>query len=75
MKELIRDVDRMYKLFQDENELVLAVVCGGVGMFEVKVVLNDIEKSKYEELGRPYLDNLAYDIGKNTSKYEERTIE
>lgn len=75
MKELIKNHERMYKLLQDSDDLILAVVCGGVGMFEMKVVLTDEEKSKYEELGSPYLDDLAYDIGRNTSKYEERAIE
>ena len=74
MRELLRNMDRMYKLYEDGEQLVLSVVCGGIGMFEAKVVLTDGEKADYEEQGESYLDDLAYDIGKDQSKYADRMI-
>jgi hypothetical protein len=74
MKELFRNAEYMYKLYQNGEQLVMSVVCGGIGMYEVRVVLNEEERLQYVESGDSFLNELAYDIAKNTQNYLQRKI-
>ena len=74
MKELMRNMDHMYILYQNESQLVIEVLCGGIGMFEVKVALDDDECEKYAEEGEGFLNSLAGDIARDHKKFANRTI-
>ena len=74
-KNLLVDQERMYRLFINERcQLGLAVLCGSIGMYEVKLLLDDEELLAYEVGGRTYLNELARDIAANQRKYEARTF-
>lgn len=63
---------RMYRLFRNEQgALGLGVLCGGVGSYEKKMLLNDEEQREYESAGRTYLDRLAESVARNP-RYDER---
>ena len=74
-EDVFVDQERMYRLFRNRlGEIGIAVLCGGIGMYEVKLLLNDEERREYEARGRRYLDDLARDVAKNLKKYDDRTF-
>lgn len=74
-RDIFIDQERMYRLFRNERgRLGLGVLCGGIGMYEVKLLLDDEEQRGYEAGGQPYLNQLARDIAANPGKYEARTF-
>lgn len=73
MKELLRNENYMYILEEDDcGALLLTVTCGGVGMYDLQIELNLEERENYLSQGENYLNNLASQIGKNTSAFQER---
>lgn len=69
MKQLEINDAHMYRLEEDSGgSLYLSVVCGGIGMYEVRLKLNDAEVARYKEGGSDYLRNLAYDVGKDVRR-------
>ena len=67
VRTLERDQDRMYALIeQDNGDFVLNVVVGGVGMYEVAFTLNADELARYQVEGKPFIDELARDVSKNS---------
>ena len=74
MKELIRNQEHMYSLYEDGSRLIIEVLCGGIGMFEVKVVLDKDECDKYAEKGEIFLNTLASDIARDHKRYSDRII-
>jgi hypothetical protein len=73
-KELFTDHDRWYSLAEDEDGLLLAVVSGGVAMFEVRIRLSQDEADAYRQHGKSYLDELARTIAYSPSRYRDRWI-
>ena len=74
-EDIFVDQERMYRAFRNDcGEVGIAVLCGGIGVFEVKLLLNEEERQAYETSGRRYLDDLARDVAKNLKKYEDRTF-
>lgn len=72
-KNVFVNEQRMYRLYRNEREeLGIAVLCGGLGSYEKKMLLNDEEQREYESAGRPYLDRLAESVARNP-KYDDRT--
>ncbi len=64
-----------YILYQtDDNNLILSVVCGTVGLYDMNIQLNDKEKDKFEKDGTKFIDDLANDISSEPPKYENRHI-
>lgn len=75
MKRLI-DKGWEYILYQtDDNNLILSVVCGTVGLYDVNIQLNDEEKDKFEKDGTEFMDELALDVSSNPPKYRNRHIQ
>jgi hypothetical protein len=74
MKEIIRSQDKMYILFEDDAGYILSAMCGGIGMYEVKVRLNSDEAASYRTEGEGYVEALAYDLGREPNKYRCRTV-
>ncbi|MEL6562684.1 MAG: hypothetical protein AAFQ94_31235 [Bacteroidota bacterium] len=73
MKELLKK-DWQYILFEDEEDLLLKVICGSVAIFELNIKLNDLEKTNFQLLGEEYIDKLAHEISSNYTKYQSRSI-
>ncbi|MEM1243285.1 MAG: hypothetical protein AAGG80_00525 [Pseudomonadota bacterium] len=72
-REIFVDSKNMYCLLEDNNgNLLIEVVCGTIGLYEVKFKLNDKELESYKRLGKQSLDDLAYDVAKNTEIYLPR---
>ena len=59
---------------KDDGQLLLSVVCGSVGLFEVDIVLNQEETDQYNELGEVYIDELAKQIRHNPNDWSSRKI-
>ncbi len=60
----------LYK--NDDNEYTLSVLCGTVGLYDVKVKLNDEQVNDYLEKGEEYLDLFAQKIRSNPLEYIEK---
>ena len=66
MKTLIKNDDRMFELEEDDNgDLFLIVVAGGIAMYEVRVRLSDEEKTRYFDEGVAFIEDLAYRVAKD----------
>lgn len=48
-----------WMLFSDGGHLLLSVMCGGVGVYEVNFELTVDEATNYRESGSAYVDQLA----------------
>lgn len=65
----------MYAFTKDEaDQFFLEVVTGGVAMETIVVPLNKEEMMSYSERGKPFLDDLALDVCRETEKYRERVL-
>lgn len=74
-KTLITNSAQMYSLVEQENnQLILNVMCGGIAMFEARVPLTSAEVSLFEKEGDAYLERLAIEVRKNVHSYESRMI-
>lgn len=61
-------------LYRDGDSLILSVVCGTVGIFEVNIKLDDNEAGHYAEQGEAYLAMLAQSVRNNPNAYASRRI-
>ena len=50
----------------------MIVLCGEIGLYEVKFVLNDAESFEHEDRGAEYLRELAHEVRRNESDYRAR---
>ena len=59
-----------YTLYKDDDgRLVLTVLCGSAGSYEVDYVLNSGERYSYESNGTGFLDHLAQRVRENPDHY------
>jgi hypothetical protein len=58
----------------DTGELVLSVLCGSVGLFEIDIVLNHEETEQYNKNGETSIDQLAGRIRYNPNDWISRKI-
>lgn len=69
-RTLLAESDWDWMLFRDAaDDLVLSVVCGTIGVFEVEVILDPSQRAAYDAEGTPFLDRLAADIRYSPRKY------
>ena len=62
-----------YTLYEAEDDrLVLSVVCGGVGLYEVRVPLTPADVEAYRLSGAAYLDNLCAEVAKDPKRFDDR---
>lgn len=74
MKENIIDIPWNYTLYIENGKYLLSVLCGTVGMFEITVVLNKVEKQEFEKSGKEFIENMAFEIRDNPEKWRDRDI-
>jgi hypothetical protein len=73
-RDVYVDAERMYRLFEtSDGKLGIAVMSGGIGAFEVKMILDGEELSSYGAEGRPFLERLAWKIAKDPLRFDART--
>lgn len=63
-----------YSLFESNGNYLLEVLCGGVGMYQLKIWLNASEKESYLKEGEEYIDRLAKSIQRSPSSYKDRSV-
>ena len=68
MKEIISQKKWVYTLYKTEAGLVLSVICGGAGMFNVDVPLTILDTKELEE-NPDFLVNYAEKIRNNPKEY------
>ena len=60
--------------YQNNDEYILSVVCGTVGIFETVIKLSTDEVNSYTEKGDEFIDNLASKIRFKPEGYSNRVI-
>ncbi len=61
-----------YSLYEEGEELYLSVLCGSVGLYEIKIKLNKGEKEEYYKNGEEFIKNLSSEIRKNPNSFSHR---
>lgn len=75
MKEIINNEKYLYTLEENERgSLYLEVLCGGVGMYTVRIELNAEERAGYAEEGEEFLNELARTISWDSTNYLKREV-
>ena len=75
MKEVLKNKDKMFSLELDDfGRYILHTMSGGIGMFEVRMHWDSEEVQRFEAEGSLFIEDLAYEVGRNTSKYEDRFL-
>ncbi len=63
-----------YTLYEYGDKLLLSIVCGTVGIYEVNIVLNIEERAEYLQKGTEFLTHLAIKIAGNQVLQKERAL-
>jgi hypothetical protein len=71
--EEIKRKDWFYILYRSDEGLLLSVLCGTVGLYEVTVLLTDEEAARYLA-DEGYLDELAAAIRFAPDSYLDRRV-
>jgi len=67
--------DWNYVLYKVNGDLLLSVISGGVGLFELNILLNDQQQKEYEKNGSTIIEQIAKEIRENQNKYSKKNIE
>lgn len=68
MKEIVTQKKWVYTLYKVDEGLLLSVVCGGVGMFNVDLLLSASEAEEIKK-NPEYIDELAEKVRNSPQKY------
>jgi hypothetical protein len=74
MKEILRSKWN-YIIYEDNQKLLLSVVCCTVGLSDRNIYLIDTEIKNYKEKGEEYIKKLADKISNSPEKYTSRHVE
>lgn len=69
-KKTIHKAPWKYTLFEQGDDIILEVVCGGAAIYTVEVTLDEVQKEKYQKEGLSYIAALAEKITKNPKAYQ-----
>jgi hypothetical protein len=72
--EVIAERAWSWMLFADGGRLLLSVVCGGAGVYEVEFELMDDEAAVYRQAGPRYLDELARAVRSTPVNFAARMV-
>ncbi|MCK6520342.1 hypothetical protein L6R49_02770 [Myxococcota bacterium] len=64
----------VYTLFEDGDRLILSAMVGGVGLYELPVVMNEAEVAAYRAEGAPALVALARTIRDDPQAFAARRV-
>lgn len=62
-----------YTLFDADGKKILSVVCGGAGLYDLKIELSASEVQKMNE-DASFVESLASAIRDNPKAYEDRRV-
>jgi len=69
-REVLADLTWDWTLFRaPDGSLLLSVVCGSVGLYEVEVTLDDVQAADYERNGRQSIESLAAAVREHPAKF------
>ena len=73
--EIYKNSEHLYRIVcsPDTNNLIIEVVCGGVGMYSVQVYLLPEDEEEFESKGN--LNKLAKMIAKDHRSFGDRIVE
>lgn len=60
-----------YVLYEDNNELILSVVCGTILVYDVEIKLTEEQKNMFKKEGQKYIDVLSEEIRYSPEKYAD----
>ncbi|NNE13352.1 MAG: hypothetical protein HKN51_00160 [Saprospiraceae bacterium] len=63
-----------YSLIDKDGKRIFKVLCGSIGLYEIKIDLTMKEINRLNLEGLAFLDSLYHDINRNPTKYNERII-
>lgn len=72
MKEIVSQEAWRYTLEHDSGRYYLSVLCGSVGLYEVKIELTRDEIIKYRQSNKLFLDELIDSIQNNPNSFKIR---
>ena len=64
----------VYTLYADGDRLIFAAMAGGVGLYELVVVMNEAEVAAYQTEGSPALTALARAIRDKPQDFAHRLV-
>lgn len=73
MKEVLKK-QWEYILYENQNDLILSVVCGNVLMYDIEIKLNNEQKTKYLNEGESFLNTLAEQVRYNPEKFSGQKV-
>lgn len=71
---IIVDKQWDYSFYQEDSNYFVRVLCGGVGLYEFNIRLNEEELLKYNSIGITYIDELVRTIQNSAESYLDRNI-
>lgn len=63
-----------WMLLDEGGDFLLSVICGGVGLFELHIRLNEAEKNQYLLHGASYISSLAAEVRFHPAAFSSRHI-
>jgi hypothetical protein len=64
----------VYSLYENDTDIILSIVCGTVGIFEINIVLNSFEKEQFLVEGDIFIERLVQDVQNKPNLYTSRHI-
>jgi hypothetical protein len=61
-------------LFENDAKLLLSVVCGRVGVYDVDFELTGDEMTNYRQAGSGYIDQLANSVRAKPTAFDSRRL-
>ena len=74
MKEVLKK-RWSYVLYESGQNYILSVLCGTVGLYELRIQLNEEEVAMYKADGVGYIENLVKTIQAEPDNYTDRRID
>ncbi|MDD9939357.1 MAG: hypothetical protein OXT09_37570 [Myxococcales bacterium] len=74
MAVLIHDADGAFELEQRGDALLMTVLCGGIGLYEIRFPLDASERAEYDARGSQYLRELADEVRRDESSHRARNV-
>ena len=75
MKKILSNTRQEYDLFEEQaGTLILSLLCGSIGLYEVRIRLSDAEVVSFRDEGESYLDRLVTQVRQNETAFSDRFI-
>ena len=71
---LLEDLQRYTFSKSSNDEYFLEVLCGSIGMYEVKFQLNEVEVDRYLKEGEKFINDLVWQVNRHQDQFKDRFI-